>query len=313
MKAVFVDCAQFISDKKFCQGLEDLGELSYFSNIPASVDEAVERVGDAEVLLFSSMQISNEMIDRLPNLKIIQFIGSGAETFVDIEYARSKGIKVLNIEAYGNNAVAEYAIAGIFAAARQVSLADRIVRSGMWNLDACQGMEIAGARIGVVGTGNIGALVAKKCRALGADVFAYDIYQSDDLKENYNVSYTSLEEIFRTCDIITLHLKVNDSTIGIINKDLLGSMKTRSLFVNVARADLLDNLALFQALREKRIGGAFIDVYEEEPPQGIDFTGLDNVVFTPHMGFYTMEATDNSIKMSVDSVIEALKGEEVWE
>lgn len=309
MKSVFIDCAQFVSDKELCRPLEELGEVQYFSEVPESIDEAVARAEGADVLLFCIMQIPNEMLDRLPNLKIVQFVGTGVETFIDIEYAKTKGIKVLKIEGYGNNGVAEFAIAGIFAAARQVGLGNTTVRSGKWTAEGCEGMEISGSKVGVVGTGNIGALVAKKCHALGANVVAFDVFQSTELKDTYKIPYVSLEEIFATCDIITLHLKVNEKTAGIISKDLIESMKQRSLFVNVARAELVDNKALFQALQERRIMGALIDVYEQEPPQGLNFQGLENVVFTPHIGFYTKEASDNSIKMSVDSVVLALKGE----
>lgn len=309
MKSVFVDCAQFITDKELCKPLEQLGQVQYYTDVPASIDEAVERAKDAEILFFCIMQIPNEMIDRLPKLKTVQFIGTGVETFIDMEYARSKGIQVLKIEAYGNNAVAEFAIAGIFAAARQVSLGDRIVRGNKWTADGCEGLEIAGSKVGVIGTGNIGALVAKKCQALGANVVAFDVFESEELKNKYNIPYVSLEEIFQTCDIITLHLKVNEATTGIINKELIASMKARSLFVNVARAELVDNAALFDALRDRKIKGALIDVYEQEPPKDINFQGLDNVTFTPHIGFYTLEANDNSIRMSVDSVLLAVKGE----
>ncbi len=164
-------------------------------------------------------------------------------------------------------------------------------------------MEIAGNKYGVVGTGNIGALVAKKAKALGAEVYAFDIYQNKDLIENYGVKYISLEEIFSTCDVVSLHLKVNKETEGIISKELIDSMKKESILVNVARAELVDDDALYSALKEKRIKAAAIDVYRQEPPVGLKYAELDNVLLSPHVGFYTKKANDNSVVLAVESVI----------
>lgn len=302
MKTVFIDAKDFVTDLAFLEPLKGLGEVELYSGIPSSIDEACERAKDADVIVFCLMEITAELINRLDNLKVIQFMGTGVTTFVDMEAAEQHGIKVLNIEGYGNNAVAEFSIAVAMGAARQTYLCNKLVRNGLWSNDDAEGLEISESKFGVVGTGNIGALVAKKAKALGAEVYAFDIYQNQDLIDNLAVKYVPLDQLFATCDVISLHLKVNKETEGIISKKLIDSMKKESILVNVARAELVDDLALYDALKEKRIKAAAIDVYREEPPVNLKFAELDNVLLSPHVGFYTKKANDNSVIMAVESI-----------
>lgn len=307
MKTVFLDAGDFISDDKLIEPLRALGEVVIYPGIPESEEEALERMKGADIVAFCLMQISNEMLDKLTDLKILQFIGTGVGTFVDMDYAKSKGIKVLKIEGYGNNAVAEFGIACAFAAARQIGLGDKLLRRGGWVNSECEGMEISGSRFGVAGTGNIGWLVAQKAALLGADVYAFDLYENDELKEKYNVKYVSLKELFSTCDIVSLHLKVNKETTGIVSREMIESMKKGSVLVNVARAELVDEDALYDALTEKRLMSAAVDVFTEEPPANCRLLELDNVITTPHIGFYSKKASDNSIIMSVDSILSEIE------
>ncbi|MDR1043412.1 MAG: hypothetical protein LBL54_05845 [Clostridiales Family XIII bacterium] len=307
MKTVFIDAGQFITDEAMIAPLKERGEVVVFSGVPQDINEAADRAKGAEAVAFGIMQISNELLDRLPKLRVLQFIGTGVTSFVDMEYAASKGISVLNLEGYGNNAVAEFGITMALAAARQVSLGNALVRSGEWVNAECEGLEIAGSKFGVVGTGNIGALVAEKASRLGAEVYCFDLFENEELKEAYGVKYVSLEEMFRTCNIVSLHLKINDKTAGIVSRKLIDSMPERSVLVNVARSALVDEDALYDALKSKRLLAAAIDVYEEEPPKNCRFTELDNVILTPHIGYYTKKASDNSIAMAVRSIAEALQ------
>lgn len=303
MKTCFIDSKDFVSDLELIKPLLEYGEVELYSGIPASVEEAYERAKDADAIIFCLMEISKELIEKLDNLKIIQFMGTGVTTFVDMDAAAKRNIKVLNIEGYGNNAVAEFAIGSAIGAARQMYLCNRLIRDGKWNNEDTEGIEISGSKYGIVGTGNIGALVAQKARALGAEVYAFDIFENRNLIENFDVKYISLEEIFRTCDIISLHLKVNDKTEGIISKELIDSMKKNAVLINIARAELVDDDALYDALKEKRIKAAAIDVYRQEPPIGLKYAELDNVLLSPHVGFYTKKANDNSVVLAVESVI----------
>lgn len=307
MKICFIDAGIFIDKPDLLNPLKTFGEIEIYEGIPDSVEEMCRRGADAEVIAFGLMQFTNEMLDRLPALKVLQFIGTGVSNFVDVEYAKSKGITVLNIDGYGSNAVAEFAVAMGLALARKVTAADRVLKMRKWSVENLMGMEICGATVGVIGTGSIGRLVAEKYHGLGAKVIACDIVENEALKA-LGVKYMPIEEVFRSADLVTLHMKVTKENERGIGASLLGMMKQGALLVNVARAELLDKDALAQGLAAGRPAGAAIDVYDREPPSEEEcaFAQRDNVIATPHIGYYTKEANDNSIKMAVRSILSAI-------
>ncbi|NYB72650.1 hypothetical protein HZF24_00685 [Sedimentibacter hydroxybenzoicus DSM 7310] len=307
MKICIIDAKCFISDEHLIEPLYQIGEVAVFDGIPESVEEVLLRAHDADIIMFALMQFTNEMLDKLPDLKVLQFIGTGMWNFVDVEYATQKGIEVLNIEGYGNNAVAEFALSCAFSLARKITAADKNLKERKWTQENMEGMEIEESVLGVIGTGNIGSIVAKKASLLGADVLACDIYESEELKTKYNVRYVPLEEIFSKSDIISLHMKATKENEGIINRTLLSLMKENSYFINVARAELVDNEALYELLKDGKISGAAVDVYDCEPPKDYRLSDLSNVIATPHIGFYTGKANNNSITMSVNSVAKAFQ------
>jgi D-3-phosphoglycerate dehydrogenase len=303
MKICIIDSKCFISDESMVEDLKKIGDLALYDGIPESTDEVVRRAKDSDIILFGLMQFTNEMLDRLPNLKILQFIGTGVWNFVDVEYAESKGIKVLNIEGYGNNAVAEFALSCAFSLARRITLANNLMKERRWTIENLEGIEIEGSVFGVIGTGNIGALVAKKAKLLGAHVIACDIYESDELKTKYGIKYVSMDEIFQQADIVSVHMKATKENEKIIGKALLQKMKKNALFINVARAELVDNDALYEMLIKNKIAGAAIDVYDSEPPADYRISDLPNVIATPHIGYYTRNASDKSVLLAVESVL----------
>ncbi|HCX62999.1 MAG TPA: hypothetical protein DHU59_11265 [Clostridiales bacterium] len=307
MKICIIDAKCFITDEHLIEPLYQIGEISVFYGTPESIEEVVARAHDADVIMFALMQFTNEMLDSLPNLKVLQFIGTGMWNFVDVEYANQKGIEVLNIEGYGNNAVAEFALSCAFSLARKITAADKNLKERKWTQENMEGIEIEGSVLGVIGTGNIGSIVAKKASLLGADVLACDIYESEELKTKYNIRYVPFEEIFSKSDIISLHMKATKENEGIISRELLSLMKENSYFINVARAELVDNEALYELLKSGKISGAAVDVYDCEPPEDYRLSDLPNVIATPHIGFYTSKANNNSIIMSVNSVVKAFK------
>ena len=216
MKICLIDAGIYIDKPELLGALEAIGEVSVYEGLPTSVDEVVERAGDADVIAFGLMQFTNEMLDKLPKLKVLQFIGTGVWNFVDVKYAEKKGIKVLNIDGYGSNAVAEFAVSMAMALSKKLTMANSVLKEKRWSIEGLMGKEIAGCTVGVVGTGNIGRLTAEKFIALGAEVIACDIFESDYLKEKYNVKYVSMKELFEKSDIVTLHMKVtpeNERTI----------------------------------------------------------------------------------------------------
>lgn len=308
MKICLIDAGIFIDKPELLAPLEEKNQVTVFSGIPDSVEEVVQRGSDADVIAFGLMQFTNEMIDRLPNLKVLQFIGTGVWNFVDVDYAQSKGIRVLNIDGYGSNAVAEFGVALGMSLARKVTKADRVLKENRWTIDELKGLEIKGSTVGVVGTGSIGSLVAEKYAMMGAKVVACDLYENEHLKEAYQVEYMSMEDVFHRADIVSLHMKVTKENENSIGDELFNAMKDGALLVNVARAELVDRNALVRALSQGTLGGAAIDVYNSEPPSEEDYAlaKRDDVIATPHIGYYTQEANDNSIIMTVDSILKAI-------
>lgn len=310
MKICILDAGQFVEKPELLDPLKPFGEITIYSGMPDSAEEVARRAGDAEVVAFAVTQLTREMVDAMPKLKVLQFIGTGMWNFVDVDYAQSKGIKVLNIEAYGSNAVAEFAVCLTAALVRNVVSAVNIIKSGGWETDGLGGREIAGSTVGVIGTGAIGRLVVEKFIGLGAHVIANDIFESDYLKEKYGIEYASLEEIFQRSDIISLHMKVTKENEKLIDRKYLSLMKKNALLINVARAELVNIEDLYDALSGGHIGGAAIDVFTSEPPGELEqkLTALPNVIGTPHIGFYTEQSNDNSIRMSAASIVKALEG-----
>ncbi|MDD7319252.1 MAG: NAD(P)-dependent oxidoreductase [Prevotellaceae bacterium] len=308
MKICIIDGGVFLEKQELIKPLEKIGEVKVYTGVPESLDEVLKRASDADIIAFALMNFNRQVLEKLPKLKMLQFIGTGVNNFVDMDYAKEKGIEVLNISNYGSNAVAEYALGMAFSLARHIPQGMTVLKSGSWNQEGLQGKEISGSKVGVLGTGSIGALVAEKYHNLGAEVIACDIYENENLKTQYGIKYCSMEEIFKTCDIISLHMTVTKENEKVIDKKLISSMKEDALLINVARAELVDTQALYDALMEKKIGGAAIDVYNTEPPVGQDMeiAAMENVIATPHIGFYSEQANDNSISMSVDSILENL-------
>lgn len=310
MKTCLIDAGIFIDKPELLDPLRSLGEVAVFEGVPAGIEEVVERAGDADIIAFGLMQFTKEMLDALPNLKVVQFIGTGVWNFIDVDYAERKGIKVLNIDGYGSNAVAEYATAMALALAKKIPSADRVVKENRWSIDGLMGKEIKGSTVGVIGTGSIGRLAAEKFVQLGAEVVACDIFESDYLKERYHICYKSMQEVFMESDIVTLHMKVTKENERIIDKKFFSLMKKDALLINVARSELVNTEDLYKALASGNLGGAAVDVYDSEPPSAKDYQlgQLQNVIATPHIAYYTQEANDNSIKMAVSSILASLQG-----
>ncbi len=258
-------------------------------------------VRDAEgIILRTTSAVTREVIAAAPKLKIISRTGAGVDN-VDVAAATERGILVCNLPAVNNLSVAEHAVAMMMSLAKDLPAMDRAVRGGAWKQrNAGRAVELEGKTLGVVGMGNIGSLVAKKCRhGLGMRILAYDPYAADKFPgEDYEFT-PSLERLFAEADVVTLHCPNIPETRGMVNRELLFSMKKDAYFVNCARGEVVDEAALVDLLKEKRIAGAGIDVFAAEPP-GTDngLPGLDNVILSPHSAALTREAT---VRMSTEA------------
>jgi D-3-phosphoglycerate dehydrogenase len=313
IKVVFPDQALFDDYAPYLDALKPLegrAEIVTYDEVAVNDDTRYERMKDADAVIFSIYKFERNLLSRLRKLRVLQFMGMNYANFVDIDYCVQNGIVVSGTGDYGINIVAEYAMAQAFALARNIVKADRLMRDGKWINAGLEGVEIADSVFGVLGTGRIGTLVAKKAALLGASVLACDILQSESLKNDYNVTYVEMDDLFACSDIVSVHLKHTPETSGLVSKKRINMMKPGALFINCARAEVVDYDALKEALVGNVIGGAALDVFCEEPLSDYSICKLPNVITSPHIGFLTEKAKGNLLRMCVDSVIKGLSFDE---
>jgi D-3-phosphoglycerate dehydrogenase / 2-oxoglutarate reductase len=237
-----------------------------------------------------------ELLRRCPRLRSIVFLGSGASSYIDLAAAETLGIVVRTVLGYGDRTVAEHAMALMLAAARQITGMDRALRLGQW--EPLDGMELAGKRAGVIGTGGIGATFMRLTDAFGMDVVAWNRTTPSEPLPGRQVP---LEELLETSDVISLHIALNEETRGFLDAARLTRVKPRAILINTARGALVDEAALIAALESGRLGHAALDVFAEEPlPGGHPLTRLANVTLTAHAGFKTPEASRRLLSMGID-------------
>ncbi len=276
--------------------------VSYPEQPIPSQEEIYERVSDADVIVLGIFPVADWVIEKLDRTKTIVFLGVGQQTFLNEALCERKGIKVFNTPNYGSNTVAEYAIGLVFALVRNICVADRRMRARHWEQYGLAGTEISSLLFGVVGTGAIGGLVARKALALGARVVAFDLYPNEELAAA-GVRYVPIEELFATSDVVSLHLNVNDSTRGFVTRELIESMKKDAYFVNTARAAIVESYEpVYRRLRERTLLGAAIDVFEPEPIDDFDVCELENVITSPHIAYMTDTAMINTVRIASDRI-----------
>jgi D-3-phosphoglycerate dehydrogenase len=233
----------------------------------------------------SRTKVRQPLIDVCPNLKVIVRGGVGLDT-IDAEYARSKGITVMNTPMASSASVAELTIGYMFALARSVFQASLSMKSEKWEKKLFEGDEIGGKRLGLIGIGNIGKEVAKRAKALGMIVIAYD----PNVKSVADVRMVTLDELLTNSDYISLHLPKTKESANMIGKSQIAKMKIGVRIINCARGGIIDEAALYEGLTNGKIAGAALDVYAEEPPSNWNLAKLPNVIGSPHIGAATREA-----------------------
>lgn len=247
------------------------------------------------------------VMDRLPDLKIIARIGVGFET-VDIPAATERGILVATTPGAGAETVSEHAITMIAALSRRIFENDRMVRNGGWT--TITGHSIYRRTLGIVGFGLIGRQLARWAKGFDMKILAYDPMPDEAYAKENGISYVSLDTLLAESDYVSLHLPLIPSTRGLIGEKELAGMKPSAFLVNAARGGIVDEKALYEALKEKRLAGAALDVFETEPIEpGNPLLTLDQVIFSPHMAGSTFEGLDAIVGMAVRNVCEWLDGE----
>ncbi|MGA9082366.1 MAG: phosphoglycerate dehydrogenase, partial [Pseudolabrys sp.] len=240
----------------------------------------------------SATKVTAKIVEQAKNLKIIGRAGIGVDN-VDIPAATARGIIVMNTP-FGNSiTTAEHAISLMLALARQIPEADASTRAGKWEKNKFLGVEIFGKTLGVIGCGNIGSIVADRALGLKMKVIAYDPFLSADRASDLGVEKVELDELFKRADFITLHTPLTDKTRNVVNADAMRAMKKGVRIINCARGGLVDEAALYEALKNGHVAGAAFDVFVTEPATENPLFALPNVVCTPHLGASTSEAQEN--------------------
>jgi D-3-phosphoglycerate dehydrogenase len=233
----------------------------------------------------SRTKVRQPLIDVCPNLKVIVRGGVGLDT-IDYEYARSKGIAVMNTPLASSASVAELAIGYMFALARNTYKATSTMKAEKWDKKSFEGDEIGGKVLGLIGLGNIGKETARRAMALGMTVVSYDPYASSA----EGVRKVTLDELLVQADYISLHAPKTKETANMIGAEQFAKMKDGVRIINCARGGIINEDALYEALTSGKVAGAALDVFAEEPPTNWKLIQLDNVIASPHIGAATKEA-----------------------
>ncbi len=290
MRGVFVDASEELA--VILERLTQPGDIAIKVNRDEDIKSAdLPKVLDgAEIAIVDHTYVPTEVAKECTGLKHIVFLGTGARSYMNPDELAAIGIEVHLIRGYGDTAVAECAIAHMWAAARGLAEQDREMRAGNWLRD--EGMELTGKTIGLIGFGGIAAEVARITLGSGMKVLAWN----RSPKSYPGVEFTDMETVLANSDVVSIHLLLNDETRGMITREHIARMKKGAILVNTARGAIVDQAAMIDALRSGHLRHAGLDVFEIEPlPAGHVLTTIPNVTLSAHSAFRTPEASINLI------------------
>lgn len=300
-----------IDNKKYIEIKNKFSELGhdfiFYKDRQENEEILINRAHNADVIILSNIPLSKKFIDSCQNLKYISVAFTGFD-HIDTKYCREKNIIVSNAAGFSTHAVSELTIGIMLDVLRKISENEKACR----NLESrinFTGNELFGKTVGIVGTGLIGIKVAEILKAFACNIIAYSRTEKNEVKK-MGVKYCSLQKLMATSDIISLHLPLNKSTKHLIGKNEINSMKSNAILINTARGLIVDNNALAKALKNNKIAGAGIDIYEMEPPLPADYPLLSapNTVLLPHIAFHSNEAADLRIDIVIENIIQWFNG-----
>lgn len=257
------------------------------------------------LIVRSRTKVTADLIAAASGLKVIGRAGVGVDN-IDRTAAKKAGIAVVNTPVSTSVAVAELTFALLLSLLRQIPRADAGMKAGEWLKKELKGAELAGKALGIIGVGNIGALVARRAAAFDMQVLGYDPFLAAEMLRQRGVEPVSLDELFARSDVITLHLPLTDDTRGMLGADAFAQMKTGVYLVCAARGGVIDEAALLAALESGQVAGAALDVYAEEPPGASALIAHPHVVATPHIGAQTAEAQVRAARDVAEEILRAL-------
>jgi D-3-phosphoglycerate dehydrogenase / 2-oxoglutarate reductase len=272
-------------------------------------DQIKEKISNFDIVVVRSRtKITKEMIDSATQCKIIARVGVGLDN-IDVDAAKAKNIRVINAVEGAMNAVAELVLGLMLSMAREIPRADREIRNGKWLKKELMGVELSGKYLGIVGLGNIGKRLAKLARGLNMNIIGFDVIPiADDFARDVGLIKADIDTLLSSADFVSFHVPFTETTHHLVNAKRLATMKKTAYVINTSRGEIIDEDALYDALKEGKIAGAALDVFEKEPAVGNKLTTLPNVVCTPHIGAQTKEAQTLAANVIGEKIIMILRG-----
>jgi phosphoglycerate dehydrogenase-like enzyme len=288
--------------EKYRARLSALGDLDVYDSVPSSSDEFVERIKDADVVIIGRYGVNAHAFHFAPNLKMISLWQTGYDN-VDMAAADEHEVIVSNVPNYAFDSVAEFTFSLALNLMRKVHAADMNLRKGNFDWRDLIGNELMSKTLGVLGTGNIGNRVIQIAHGFNMSVLSTTAHPSPEKAKKLGVKFVDLDTLLHESDIVTLHLPLTLETKHMIGASELAKMKPNSILINTARGKIIDETALVEALRTKKIAGAGLDVFEKEPlPLSSPLLEMGNVVLTPHIAFLSEESIDECTDICVKNV-----------
>jgi len=276
-----------------------------------SPDELQAAIKDYEILVVRSRtKVTKAIIEAGSKLKLIGRVGVGMDT-IDLKAAEAAKIKVINTPQMSTVAVAELVMAMMLCLVRPVHLANESMKKRLWEKKRFKGAELNGKVLGVIGFGRIGRAVAERAKAFNMSILVYDVVVDDAAMKRLNAERaTTLEEALKRSDMVTIHIPLMPETYHMFNAKLLSSVKDGAYLINASRGEVVDTMALLEALKSKRLAGAALDVLEHEPPvdpHEVELVMMQNVIITPHIGAQTREAQTVGAIAIAENIINAFR------
>jgi len=280
---------------------------------PPPKQTIIKKVKDTDALVsLLSDKIDSEVFDAAPKLKIVAQIAVGFDN-IDVKEATKRGIYVTNTPEVLTDTTADFAWALLMAVARRIVEADKYVRNGQWKVSwhptMMQGRDVYNATIGIVGAGRIGYAVAKRATGFGMKILYYDVIPRPEMEKEFGAKKVDMDTIFRESDFVSVHVPLMKETYHLVNEEKLELMKKTAYLINNSRGPVVDEKALYQALKEGRIAGAGLDVFEQEPtPVDNPLLKLDNVVVAPHISSASYETRSKMAEMVAENLVAFFEG-----
>ena len=309
MKIVILDGHALNPGDLSWDGFKQFGDIKYFDRTPDNL--AIDRIGDAEIVIVNKTAITKEVIDSC-NFKYIGVLATGYNV-VDVDYAKEKGIVVTNIPTYGTNAVAQFVFALLLNICNNVQQHNDSVKNGKWT--SCKDftfwesplIELAGKTMGIVGFGKIGQATANIATAFGMNVLYYDVKEIDC--KNEKIKFTTFENLLKNSDVVSLHCPLFEKTRNIINKESIKQMKDGAILINTSRGPLIDEQAVAVALNSKKLYYGAFDVVSSEPIKADNpLLKCKNSIITPHIAWAPKEARQRLMNIAVENLESFLNG-----